>query len=274
MLQIKNVRRLIAILLCISLSVAFTSCTSKVNPKTESVVPSASPSSAQSTQFVSRLTQNGTGLVRNVPAWSASSYIKTPRTTSSDNFDIRWLNCPKYLDDGQLKKLKASVPNISFNSETVWPGDLPSGYDHSAIMENGKNPGLYVDALHGEGITGKGVSIAIIDQTLFTDHPEYNNNLALYEEIHVLPNESVSMHGSAVASIAVGKTCGVAPDSKLYYWAVNLAKDPNNQDARDNANLAFADGAAVAIDRMLKVNAALPENEKSASLVFRVDSVI
>jgi subtilisin family serine protease len=128
-------------------------------------------------------------------------------------------------------------------------------------MAAGKNPGLGVNALHEQGINGKGVSIAIIDQTLFTGHPEYQDNLALYEEIHVIPGENAAMHGSAVSSIAVGKTCGVAPDAKLYYWAVDFAKSMNIQDASDK-NIAFADGVAVAVDRMLEVNARLPESDK------------
>ena len=265
-----SVRRLIAGVLCISIPVAF-SCTSKASQKTQSALFSISPSSLQSTQssvdsspeqpskFVTRLTKNGTGLVRDVPAVNGSSI--TEPLNGLDAFDIRWLNCPKYLDANQLKNLKAAVPNITFNSDTVWPKGMPSGYNPCAIMETGKNPGLGVHALHSKGITGKGVSIAIIDQILFTGHQEYKDNLALYEEIHVAPGEEAAMHGSAVASIAVGKTCGVAPDAKLFYWAANLEKDYDTQDGSD-AHIAYADGLAVAIDRMLEVNNNLPKDEK------------
>ena len=256
----RHARRLLAGLLCVFFSAALTSCASKANPVTESSPSSANQSSAPNSQFVTHLTPNGTGIVRSVPS-SPPSYTLTKPISASDSFDIRWLDCPKYLNAGMLEKLKASIPNISFNSETVWPKDMPSGYDPTAIMNAGKNPGLGVDALHSEGITGKGVSVAIIDQTLFTGHREYKDNLALYEEIHVMPDEPASMHGSAVASIAVGKSCGVAPDAKLYYWAVNLAKDPYSQSASD-ADIAFSDGAAAAVDRMLAVNDTLPQNEK------------
>ena len=254
----RNVRRLIAGLLCVFFSAALTSCGSKASPAAESAPSSESQSSATNTLFATHLTRNGTGLVHSVPALE---YTVNKPLKASDSFDIRWLNCPQYLDEGMLRKLKAALPNISFNSETVWPKDLPSGYDPSAIMNSGKNPGLGVDALHKEGITGKGVSVAIIDQTLLTGHKEYKDNLALYEEIHVMPDESASMHGSAVASIAVGKSCGVAPDAKLYYWAVNFAKDPYSQNAND-ASIAFSDGVAAAVDRMLAVNDTLPQNER------------
>lgn len=264
--------RLIAGVLCISLSVTLISCTSEVKTKTESERPSSSQTSEQSKQskqseqteqpiqFVTRLTKNGKGLVRNVPPSPFASSITQPMA-SSNIFDIRWLNCPKYLNDGQMQKLKASAPNITFNSKTVWPEDMPSSFDHSTIMEAGKNPGLGVYDLHKKGLTGKGISIAIIDQILYTDHQEYKDNLALYEEIHVVPDESTSFHGSAVASIATGKTCGVAPNAKLYYWAVNPVKVPDKYDGSDSS-IAFADGFAVAVDRMLAVNATLPENEK------------
>lgn len=84
-------------------------------------------------------------------------------------------------------------------------------------METGKNPGLNIRKLHQIGITGKGVGLAIIDQRLLVDHCEYKNQLRMYEEIHVAKGSGASMHGAAVASIAVGKTIGVAPDADLYF---------------------------------------------------------
>lgn len=271
MSKIGFVQRFVAILLCALITLAFTSCVSKADQQTTSsaenssleisvpsMSPSANPSPYLSGEFVTNLTKTGIGIVRDVPPFSCSV---TQPTSFVDSFDIRWLDCPKYLNDDQFQELVDAIPNVTFNSDTVWPSDIPPGYDYSAIMEAGKKPGLGIDALHSEGITGKGVSIAIIDQLLFTDHSEYKDNLALYEEIHVAENEQASMHGSAVSSIAVGKTCGVAPDAKLYYWAVKLAKAFDISDISDS-NIAFADGMAVAIDRMLEVNAALPENEK------------
>lgn len=52
------------------------------------------------------------------------------------------------------------------------------------LMESGKNPGLGIRKLHKEGITGKGIGIAIIDQALLIDHVEYKEQLKMYEEIH------------------------------------------------------------------------------------------
>lgn len=104
-----------------------------------------------------------------------------------------------------------------FDSKTNWPKSLPAGFNPDSIMEIGKNPGLNVRKLHEVGITGKGVGIAIIDQDLLIDHNEYKDQLRMYEEIHAPRKGPASMHGPAVASIAVGKTVGVAPESDLYY---------------------------------------------------------
>ena len=105
---------------------------------------------------------------------------------------------------------------ISFSSDTVWPDDLPEGFSPEDILENNKNPGLSIRDLHQQGYTGKGVSIAIIDQGLYTGHEEYAGNLKSYEMIHC-GDLGATLHGAAVSSIAVGKTVGVAPEANLYY---------------------------------------------------------
>lgn len=109
-----------------------------------------------------------------------------------------------------------SLDFISFDSQTIWPDSLPDGFLPEKIMECGKNPGLSIRSLHEQGITGRGVGIAIIDQGLYTGHSEYADNLAFTEAIHC-SDSAAAMHGSAVASIAAGKTLGVAPDADLYY---------------------------------------------------------
>lgn len=101
----------------------------------------------------------------------------------------------------------------SFDTDTVFPKELPEDYEPEKIMELGKNPGLGICKLHEQGITGKGVSIAIIDSALLLEHEEYKDNIMMYELLHNL-DENADMHGTAVTSIAVGRTIGVAPDAK------------------------------------------------------------
>lgn len=87
------------------------------------------------------------------------------------------------------------------------------------MLEEGKNPGLGIRSLHKEDIDGRDVGIAIIDQPALKEHREYTDRILRYEAVGT-EYDSPEMHGTAVASIAVGRTCGVAPKSSLYYFAV------------------------------------------------------
>ena len=121
------------------------------------------------------------------------------------------------LDLSQKGELLKKMP---FDSRTVWPEPdrLPHDFDPKAVMEWGKYPGLGIKKLHDQDVTGKGVHVAIIDQPLLLGHIEYRDQLVSYKEIET-GNVDPQMHGPPVASILVGKTCGVAPEAVLHYWA-------------------------------------------------------
>jgi hypothetical protein len=140
------------------------------------------PGEEPSFMFINRLNDgDGTGIVRDVPPLEYS--IKNPLLLDEgSNYtrwinegigtaDVRWLDC-NTLNETDRQTLFNAFPNVSFNSDTVWPEDLPDRCDPEALLELGKNPGLGVRSLHAEGITGAGVSIAIIDQPLLTSHVE------------------------------------------------------------------------------------------------------
>ena len=108
--------------------------------------------------------------------------------------------------------------NSDFDAFTKWPNELPKSFVPSKIFEMGKNPGLAIKELHKKNINGKGVSIAIIDQRIFTDHPGYKERLKLYEEIHYSKLHNLlerGGHGEAMVSIAAGNVSGVAPGSDI-----------------------------------------------------------
>jgi hypothetical protein len=121
------------------------------------------------------------------------------------------------LDLSQKGELLKVMP---FDSRTVWPESdrLPPDFDPEAVMKWGKYPGLGIKQLHDQGVTGKGIHVAIIDQPLLLGHIEYKDKLISYKEIQT-GNADPQMHGPPVASILVGKTCGVAPGAILHYWA-------------------------------------------------------
>jgi len=119
-----------------------------------------------------------------------------------------------------LRSAMDDLVYAAFDTRTIWPThSLPTGFDPAQILALGKDPGLGVDALHAQGITGRGVGLAIIDQPLLTEHTEYAERLQWYEETSrsSLATYQASMHGPAVASLAVGRTVGVAPEADLYY---------------------------------------------------------
>lgn len=143
-----------------------------------------------------------------------------------------------------------------FDSKTQWPNKLPDGFDPQMIMDLGKNPGLRLRELHKKGVTGRGIGIAIIDQGLLVDHVEYKEQLRLYEEIHC-SDENAQMHGPAVASIAVGRTVGVAPEADLYYIAETHGV--YKESGEFEWDLSWV---AKSIDRIVEINKTLDEGKK------------
>ena len=144
----------------------------------------------------------------------------------------------------------------SFDNQTQWPTLLPKGFSPQRMIEVGKNPGLNVRKLHDAGITGKGVNIAIIDQTLLLNHEEYSGRVKRYEEMHNW-DESAAMHGAAVTSLAIGKTIGTAPGASLFF----VATTTGNIDAAGQFEMDLS-YYAQAIEHLITVNKQLPVNEK------------
>lgn len=146
---------------------------------------------------------------------------------------------------------------ISFDSRTKFPPrtKLPKGFDPHRILQNGKNPGLGVRNLHAQGITGKGVSMAIIDQNLLLGHIEYAPNVVFYEEDSFWNSigAGASMHAPAVVSIAAGKSVGVAPAARIFAFAGKFEINSGTFDARPIATM---------LHRVAELNAQLPPKEK------------
>lgn len=141
----------------------------------------------------------------------------------------------------------ADLPTFSFESNMVFEG---SEEQAEALIEAGKNPGLGVRSLHEQGITGEGVNVAIIDQNLLLDHPEYAGNVAAYYDSGCAqPEDAGSMHAPAVLSLLAGKSVGVAPGAKVWFAAA-----PSWE----------ADAAYYAdcLNWIIEQNRALPEGEK------------
>lgn len=221
---------------------------------------------SQDDEFRTALTQEGRGIVRHPPPYEfgrgpleALPAYDPSKKRETWQVDLRGYDLSALDLEGRLEDLLMA----DFDMATRWPGRLPRGFDPDRIMELGKDPGLGIRALHERGITGKGVAVAIIDQGLLVDHVEYKDRLRLYEEIHSW-DERAAMHGPAVASIAVGRTVGVAPEADLYYIAGTSGTSGPGGFVYDFSYL------ATAIDRIREVNAGLPEGRKIRVLSISV----
>lgn len=163
--------------------------------------------------------------------------------------------------DGEMDLSSADADTITFDDRTNLSNKafLPVGFNPTHFKEQGKDYGLNLKSLHEKGITGKGVKIAIIDQSL-SDHEEYHNKILHYEEIYPNPyaKHFGAMHGSAVTSLAVGTNCGVAPDAEVYYFAVPFHDFKN--DVPDRTYVMEA------LKKCIEINKKLPVNERISAV--------
>ena len=156
-------------------------------------------------------------VTRSRPAGDRGGSFQTVRPIKSvKQFDdVRWKDMSK-LD---LSDKKGLIATLKFNRKTVWPkpNKMPAGLRPDGLLTKAMNPGLRIRRLHQRGITGKGVNVAIIDQPLYLDHPEFASKIVAYHDVGC--GSKSSMHGPAVASLLVGTNCGTAPDARVYYVA-------------------------------------------------------
>jgi len=167
--------------------------------------------------------------------------------------------CGKDLRNYDLSGMGISIYSIIFDEKTRFPvsrtkrpanesGDAEPAYQPEHILEYGKNPGLGIRALHSRGITGEGVTIAIIDEPLSFDHPEYSGKIVGYRDFG--SGAETSAQGPAIAGLLAGENIGTAPGVKIYYAAVPGWKSFD------------AEYYAAALDWIIEVNETLPAGEK------------
>ncbi|HEY3368344.1 MAG TPA: S8 family serine peptidase [Symbiobacteriaceae bacterium] len=146
----------------------------------------------------------------------------------------------------------ANMYDLTSDTQTRWPGAarLPAGFDPGRALAWGKDPGLGLRALHGQGIDGRGIAVAVFDKPIRQSHQEFAGRIHYIEVFPGNPrNKTYHFHGAAVASILAGKTVGVAPAATLYYFAV-----PDNGQNIANYLAAMA--------KLLALNETLPPAER------------
>ncbi len=155
-----------------------------------------------------------------------------PEVLTEKDFDAFGLGSPAriwgFIDkDFSGKDLRALSPGFlarqSFDTATRWPTSerLPAGFSPRDWLELGKDPGLGLRDLHRRGITGEGVTVAVIDKPIRATHRELDGRIT-YLQVYGDELEGLDphFHGLACASILAGETVGVAPGAHVIYLAV------------------------------------------------------
>ncbi len=183
------------------------------------------------------------------------------------NLDLSDLDLSDYANmfDGQLdptiSQAEAAKNGIvlSWTDSVIWPSEkkLPNGVNPAQILQDSKKPFGITEA-HKAGKTGRGVSIAIIDQRLNREHDEYADRIKYYDVGNGYQDKNgIDYHGSLVAGCAVGKNTGTAPDADLYYFAAPMIKITD-----DNERVITREYVNAALKKLLALNKTLPENQK------------
>ena len=162
-----------------------------------------------------------------------------------------------------LSGLGDKVQYMDFDSNSVFPSAdrLPSDFNPKALLENGKNPGLGVRDLNAKGITGKGVTVAILDHGFNINHEEIKDCLVHYE---VVGGAFLHYHGAAVSSLLCGKTVGVAPDAKLAYFATGIVD--GRDDEKPLYGALYISNDIAALNKILEMNKHLPKDKRISAV--------
>lgn len=138
---------------------------------------------------------------------------------------------------------EGEISALLFNRLTRW-NDANRAIAEK-VLAMGARKGLGVEALHARGITGKGVSVAIIDDLLCLDHPEFSGRIVELGSFgYEAETGEGSFHGPAVASLLAGSNLGTAPEATVYYCAAA---------AEEGDSLHYAE----ALERIIEVNRTL-----------------
>lgn len=185
--------------------------------------------------------------------------------TSGDDVENLFDNIPEpVIQSNRFMDLRnADVSTLDFNDETdifytftfdtltKWPDaeNLPNADSPEELLHECQYLGLGLNFLAQNGITGNGVSVAVIDSPILAEHQAFDNNFNYIEPVYEeTASHGLSLRGIAIASQIAGKK-GVAPESSLHYFAV-----PGEKKAYDLY--------VEAIERMLQFNSELPSQCK------------
>lgn len=149
--------------------------------------------------------------VNSTPNLNWEQFVKTV-----DSFYNHKTDFSKY-DFSDFESIKHE---FQFHSDSKFSKNLPEFFDPEKVLNWANTPMHGIRELHARGITGKGVNIAYIDQSLGLSHESLQGKNIYYNwvDYNGAPDLGASMHGIAVASLIVGDNVGAAPDVNLYHF--------------------------------------------------------
>lgn len=111
-----------------------------------------------------------------------------------------------------------TLNKISFDDKTEFPVKLPVGYEPEKLLKETRKVPLGIELLHAKGVSGQGMSVAIIDSA-FLPHVETERAGFYYYEHSKIASEH--FHGLLTSTILAGKKLGIVPNAKCYFYTMS-----------------------------------------------------
>ena len=151
---------------------------------------------------------------------SRKALKKTPRAlwlANSIAINVTSDELHNLMDDPDVAEV---IPNMILSTQPILSESLDAS---QSSLDLWNHDAINLDYLHTQGIKGNGIRIGHLDTGLDTDHPEIKDKVIEWQEFDEYGNSVLSAphethyqgHGTHVASILVGESVGIAPDSKL-----------------------------------------------------------
>ena len=152
------------------------------------------------------------------PKSAAKPSTKNKSTTSKSSTPVASSSQPIIV----VQSTPKAIPSLIPNTNTRWPKPTGDLFKYPGVgREQHANDQLGLSGLHAEGITGKGYSIAFIDNTIARSHPAFSDIEVICVNAsdaggseNPCPNMTKPSHGQGVAGTMGGKF-GAAPGARL-----------------------------------------------------------